>query len=198
MPTNWRRVASFGAVLILVAVTVTQGRAQTASSTMEFSGQLVNLSTKINLPSQTPVTITITRWSTPGEREQLSTVLKQRGRDGLLEMMQTVPRVGSIRIPGTLNYDFHFALQSEDQGGNRSIILIADRPVGFYEAVEGPRTLDYRFMVLQMEINAIGRGKGQMSMVTKVEADPLTGEINLETWEDLYVTLRDLRRTTGR
>jgi hypothetical protein len=158
----------------------------------------VNLNNQINLPGQSPVDITVMRWSTPGEREQLISVLKESGRKGLLEMMQSVPRVGTIRIPGTLNYDFHFALFAEDRGGNQSITLIADRPVGFAEAVEGPRTLDYRFMVLQVQLNAIGRGQGRLSMVTKVEVDRLTGEISLETWEDLFVTLRDVRRTTGR
>jgi len=192
------RTARWLAVPALVSVMAVDGVAQTSVSPLEYSAQLVNLNTRINLPNQTPVTLTVSRWSTPGEREQLLTALKQGGRDGLLKMMQTVPRVGAIRIPGSLNYDFHFALRTEDLGGNVSILLIADRPVGYAEAAEGPRTLDYRFMVVQMQLNAIGRGKGQISMVTKIEADSVTGDINLETWEDLYVTLRDIRRTSGR
>jgi len=198
MTTLTTRTTRWLAIPALVSVMAAGGLAQTSMSPVEYSAQLVNLNTRINLPNQTPVTVTISRWSTTGEREQLLTVLKQQGRDGLLEMMQSVPRVGSIRIPGSLNYDFHFALRTEDQGGNVAILLIADRPVGYAEAAEGPRTLDYRFMVLQMQLNAIGRGKGQISMVTKVEADRVTGDIMLETWEDLYVTLRDVRRTSGR
>ena len=182
----------------LVATAALPARAQTASGQIALSAQLVNLNTQINLPRQTPVDITIMRWSSPGEREQLVSVLKESGRKGLLEMMQSVPRVGTIRIPGTLNYDFHFAFRTEDRGGNQSITLITDRPVGFAEAVEGPRTLEYRFMVLQVQLNAIGRGEGRLSIVTKVEADRLTGEIDLETWEDLFVTLRDVRRVPGR
>jgi len=198
MLTNVRQALRWLAVTALVSAAWVAVGAQTASAPVEYTAQLVNLNTQINLPGQTPVTLAITRWSTAGEREQLLTVLKQRGRDGLLEMMQTVPRVGAIRIPGSLNYDFHFALRSVDESGNVSVILIADRPVGFAEAVEGPRTLDYRFMVVQMELNSIGRGKGQISMVTKVETDVVTGDINIETWENLYVTLRDIRRTSGR
>ncbi len=198
MPVFSRRASYCLAVPVLVALVGASAAAQTATLPMVFSGQLINLDTRINLPKQTPVDITITRWSSAGEREQLLTVLRERGRDGLLEMMQTVPRIGTIRIPGSLNYDFHFALRGEAPGGGMAVTLIADRPVGFAEAVEGPRTLDYRFMVLQIQVNSIGRGGGQLSMVTKVEVDRVTGEINLETWENLFVTLRDLRRTSGR
>jgi hypothetical protein len=53
-------------------------------------------------------------------------------------------------------------------------------------------------MVIQLEVNSIGRGQGRLSIATKVEVDRITGEINLETWENLYVTLRDVRRASGR
>jgi hypothetical protein len=198
MPVFARLVVGWLAVPVFVALVTAPGIAQTSTMPLVFSGQLINLNTQINLPGQTPVDITINRWSTAGEREQLITVLKERGRDGLLEMMQSVERIGTIRIPGSLNYDFHFALRGEAPGGGMAVTLIADRPVGYTEAVEGPRTLDYRFMVIQFQVNSIGQGGGQISMVTKVEVDRVTGEINLETWEDLFVTLRSLRRTSGR
>jgi hypothetical protein len=192
-----RSVTAWLVVPVFMALAVTPAVAQTSTGPLVLSGQLINLNNQINLPGQTPVVITIDRWSTAGEREQLLTVLRERGRDGLLEMMQSVRRVGAIRIPGSLNYDFHFALRGEAPGG-MAVTLIADRPVGFTEAVEGPRTLDYRFMVIQVQLNSIGQGGGRLSMVTKVEVDAVTGEINLETWEDLFVTLRSLRRTSGR
>jgi hypothetical protein len=193
-----RPVARWLLVPAAVSVMGAGGPAQTGAQPLVFSAQLVNLSTQLNLPNQTPLDITINRWSTAGEREQLVTVLRERGRDGLLEMMQNVPRIGTIRIPGTLNYDFHFALRTADAGGNQAITLITDRPVSFAEAVDGPRTLEYRFMVIQLEVNSIGRGQGRLSIATKVEVDRITGEINLETWENLYVTLRDVRRASGR
>ena len=192
------RAAVSAVVAALLVAPALAAQTRSPSLPLAFAAQLVNLNTQINLPRQTPLDITVTRWSTAGEREQLITSLRQNGLKGLLEMMQTVERVGVIRIPGTLNYDFHFALRSEDRGGNQSITLITDRPVGFDEAVEGPRTLEYRFMVIQLNVNAIGRGEGRMSIATKIDVDRLTGEINLETWENLYVTLRDLRRTSGR
>ena len=182
----------------VVAMTTVPGPAQTVTFPITFSAQLVSLNPQLNLPSQTPLDIVITRWSTVDEREQLVTVLKASGGKGLLQMMQSAPRIGSIRIPGTLNYEFHFAMRSESPDGGESITLIADRPVGFAEAADGPRTLDYRFMVLQIQVNAIGRGEGRLSVVTKISADRVTGEINLETWEDFYVTLRDVRKTSRR
>ncbi len=184
------------AVLAHLALGTFAASAQTPASPVTFSAKLVSLNPQLNLPSQTPLDITVTRWSTVDEREQLVTVLKASGGKGLLEMMQSAPRVGSIRIPGTLNYEFHFAMRSQGPDGGEFITLIADRPVGFAEAADGPRTLEYRFIVLQLQVNPIGRGEGRLSVVTKITADRVTGEINLETWEDFYATLRDVRRTS--
>lgn len=192
-PHHAARGLAFLAVFALGTIAVS---AQTPASPVAFSGQLVSLNPQLNLPPQTPLDITITRWSTVDEREQLVTVLKTAGGKGLLEMMQSAPRIGSIRIPGTLNYEFHFAMRSQSPDGGEFITLIADRPVGFAEAVDGPRTLEYRFMVLQLQVNPIGRGEGRLSVVTRISADRVTGEINLETWEDFYATLRDVRRTS--
>ena len=184
-----------GAVLVTSGVA---GHAQTAAGPVTFTAQLVNLNTELNLPQQTPIDIVVTRWSSAGEREAFTTALKEGGPEGLLKKMQELPRVGSIRIPGTLNYEFQVALRGGSRDGGQSITLITDRPVSFAEAVDGPRTLDYRFMVIQIQLNPIGRGDGRISIATRVTADRVTGEINLETWEDLFVTLRDVQRTSGR
>jgi hypothetical protein len=200
MPAPLRHVVRFVAAVTLALSGAADAAARLApqSSTLSLTAQAVNLNSAINLPQQTPLDIVVTRWSTAGERELLVSSIKERGQKGLLELMQKSERVGSIRIPGTLNYEFHFAMRGDSPDGGQSITLITDRPVGFAEAVEGPRTLEYRFMVIQVQLNPIGRGEGRLSVATRITVDRFTGQINLETWEDLFVTLRDVRRTAGR
>src|SRR5688572_11936102 len=57
----------------------------------------------------TQVEITINRWSTGAESQRLMTVLKERGADKLLDALQDVKSVGTIRTPGDLAYDLRFA-----------------------------------------------------------------------------------------
>ncbi|HUF46578.1 MAG TPA: hypothetical protein VMM93_02120 [Vicinamibacterales bacterium] len=193
-----RRLAGACVAATVVVAMTGDGRAQTTTGPTQFTAQLINLNTQLNLPQQSPVDIVVARWSTAGERELFVTALKEGGPEGLLKRMQELPRIGSIRIPGSLNYEFQFALRGEGRDGGQSITLITDRPVSFEEAVDRARTLEYRFLVIQLQINPIGRGEGRISIATRVTTDRITGEINLDTWENLFVTLRDVRRTSGR
>ena len=52
--------------------------------------------------------------------------------------------------------------------GERRIVLATDRPIGFWEATRRPRTIDYPFTVIQMEIDRNGEGKGTLSYATKI------------------------------
>jgi hypothetical protein len=165
---------------------------------LQFTAQGQNLNQDIGFPQQAPIEITITRWSTAGERERLLTVVREDGTKGLLEMMPNVPRVGAIRVPGNLNYEFHFAMRSDTPEGGQEITLITDRPVGFAEAVDKPRTLEYRFLVIQLSLNPIGQGQGRLSVATRVSWDRFSKDLQLETWENLYITLRDVKRAGTR
>jgi len=167
---------------------------QTSATPVRFTAQAQNLSTAINMPAQSPLEITVTRWSTDSEREQLIAGLKEEGTQGLLHMLQKAERIGSIRIPSSLAYEFRFAMRTVGRDGVEHITLITDRPIGFWEAVDKPRTLDYRFMVVELQINPGGRGQGRLSVATRITADRLTGEIGLATWENQVVTLRSVQR----
>ena len=53
-------------------------------------------------------------------------------------------------------------------------MLATDRPIGFWEAVRQPRTIQYPFTVIQMEIDRDGIGKGTLSYATKIIARATT------------------------
>ena len=182
------------AIVVAGLAATSTASAQTSAAPLRFTAQAHNLSTAIDMPPQTPLEITVTRWSTDSEREQLVTGLKERGTDGLLEMLHNAERIGAIRIPSSINYDFHFAMRTVGRDGVEHITLITDRPVGFWEAVDKPRSIEYRFMVVELQTNPGGRGKGRLSVVTRITADRVTGEIALATWENQYVTLRNVER----
>jgi hypothetical protein len=42
--------------------------------------------------------------------------------------------------------------------GGRQIVLATDRPIGFWEAIRQPRTIQYPFTVIQLEIGRDGIG----------------------------------------
>lgn len=114
------------------------------------------------------VLIRVTRWSTEMERTRLIDTLEQKGPDKLLDELKDMRSVGTIRTPDSLAYDLRYAHQRPGEDGGRQIVLATDRPIGFWEAVHQPRTIQYPFTVIQMQMQRDGQGKGTLSYATKI------------------------------
>ena len=89
------------------------------------------------------VLIRVTRWSADMERMRLIDTLKQKGPEQLLDELKGMRSVGSIRTPDSLAYDLRYAHERPGEDGGRQIVLATDRPIGFWEAVHRPRTIQY-------------------------------------------------------
>jgi hypothetical protein len=75
-----------------------------------------------------------------------------------------VPRFAR-RVPG------------EDRG--ERVTLATDRYIGFWEAANRPRTIDYPFTVVELRIAPNGEGEGKMSLFTKIEVEKKTNTVIL-------------------
>ena len=116
------------------------------------------------------VQIRINRWSTDEDRAHLMTALRESGPQALLKALQKMPSVGTIRTPSSVGYDLRYARQSK-VGDGRRIVIATDRPMDYWEASNQPRSVQYPFTVLQMQLDQSGKGTGTMSLAMKVEAN---------------------------
>ena len=123
------------------------------------------------------VIMRVTRWSTESERGLLTRTLLKGGPQELLDALQDQKSVGTIRTPDSLGYDLRYAHQEPADEGDRRIVLATDRPISFWEARNQPRTIDYPFTVIQMQIDRNGEGKGTLSYATKIIARGNTIEL---------------------
>ena len=123
------------------------------------------------------VIMRVERWSTEAQRGQLTRVLMKDGPNELLDQLRDQKSVGTIRTPDSLGYDLRYAHQEPGEDGGRRVVIATDRPIGFWEAVHQPRTIDYPFTVIQMELDKNGEGKGTMSYATKIIARGNTIEL---------------------
>jgi len=110
----------------------------------------------------------VTRWSTEAERARLVKALTEKGPSELLSALEDTKSVGTIRTPDSLGYDLRYAYQEPAEDGGRRIVIATNRPIGFWEAANQPRTIDYPFTVIQMQIDRDGKGKGTMSYATRI------------------------------
>jgi hypothetical protein len=180
---------ALGAWLAIAAPTAQSNMAQPE----KFTAFAVDTSITAPRARTSSVDITISRWSTDAERDQLLSIFRDKGQDALLEALQKLPVVGYINTPGSLKYDLHFAWQRPEAEGGRMVFLMTDRYIGAWEAVNRPRRIDYPFMLIQLQVDKNGEGVGKASIYTKI-TQAKDGTIELENFSNQPVMLNDVKK----
>jgi hypothetical protein len=166
-------------------------RAQTSGTPERFTALAVNTTNG----GTTPVEIAVDRWSTAAERAQLVKTLKEEGPEKLLSVLQNMRKVGFIRQTTSIGWDLRYAHhEAIPDGGGERVVVATDRPIGNWEAINQPRTIDYPFTVIELHLNANGAGEGKMTYATKITEDKKTGSIVLENWGTGPVLLQGVHR----
>jgi len=188
------RHAAVAAVLTTgLAAASTLTRAQTQGTPERFTALAVNMS-NVGRSGANTIEIVVDRWSTDAERDRLMTTLMEKGADKLLDVLRDMRRVGYIRSPNSLGYDLHYARRTPLPDGGERVVLATDRPVGFWEAVNRPRSIDYPFTIIELHLNADGEGEGKLSLATRIMADKESKTIVLEDYANQPVLLTSVKR----
>jgi hypothetical protein len=150
-------------------------------------------------PKTATVDISIERWSTDAERDALLAILveekdRHRANQALLKALQKMPKAGYIRTPQTLAWDLRYARQNPMEDGGRQIVVATDRPIGFWEARNQPRSMDYPFTILEMRMNKEDKGEGKMLAGTQIYIDKKTKSLVLENYGQQPVRLNEIRK----
>jgi hypothetical protein len=141
------------------------------------------------------IDLSITRWSTPAERDMVVTTLLEQGSARLLQVLRAMPPVGRLSTPGTTGFELRYASVTS-AGGTDRIFLLTDRPVGFWEASSSSRTLDYPFTVIELRVRPNGQGDGKIVVAARVSLDRATRTISFEDFGISPVLLQNLRRNS--
>jgi hypothetical protein len=165
-----------------------------------FTAFAVNLGTAPGVPAggSAIVQISIDRWSTPEERDQLVTALRQGGNQGLLAALQAAPVVGGIRTPDTVSWPLHYAHQRLDPDGSRHIFIATDRLIKWWEELYRTHSVSYPFMLIELQVDKHGSGQGRMLLASKIVANRESRRVEIESYTTEPALLENLREETGR
>jgi len=164
--------------------------AQTNGTPERYTASVIDM----NRSAAGNVEIAVDRWSTDAERALLMSVLIDKGPEKLLDALQDVKRVGYIRTPDSIGWDLRFARKTRMPDGGERVVLVTDRRIGFWEASNQPRTIDYPFTFIELRLNADGEGDGKMSLATKIIADKENDIVTLENYDMQPVMLTHVHR----
>jgi hypothetical protein len=160
-----------------------------------FTGFAINMNSG---PKTATVDFTIERWSTDAERDQLLAILKEekdtyKANQKLLKALQKMPKVGYIRTPNTLAWDLRYARQSPLEDGGRRIVLGTDRPIGFAEARNQGRSMDYPFTIVEVQLDKKDEGVGKILAGTKIFIDK-NNNLVLENYGQQPVRFNEIKK----
>jgi hypothetical protein len=184
-----RRGTILAGLTVFMAVALT-GLIYADSNKDHFTAFAVDVSNTARRANATTVDIIIDRYSPDADRDRLLEALDQ-GQDRLLKVLQDMPVVGHLTTPGSIGYDVHFARQHPSEDGGRTVTVMTDRRIGFWEATNRPRSIDYPFTLVQLQLDKEGKGVGKASIVTKITKDGKT--IELENFSSEPVRLTEVR-----
>jgi hypothetical protein len=157
-----------------------------------FTAFGVNLS-NVGTGRNARVDITIDRWSTEEEREQLRTVLIEQGTEALYRALQKMKPVGHIRVNDSLGWDLRYS-RNITSGSTRRIVFATDRPISAREAIQQPRSIDYKFTIGELKVGPDGKGQGTLSVAVKAKYDPKDRVLELENFASEPVRLQEVKQ----
>jgi len=132
-------------------------------------------------PAMVTVQIEVESWTTPEEIRQLQDVLVQSGVEPFLAAFSAVNK-GVVRFMYSRgwNMPIHMAqVLPTDKG--RKVILVLNRQGWDPGSYQKPGR--HYFMVVELKLNAKGKGEGRLYEDAQIQLDTMLGKINLETYE---------------
>ena len=172
-----------------------------ATDKVSISGWALNMSNIATGANQT-IQIDIDAWSNPSQRQHLIETFLEKKQDGLLRELEKQPELGRFRFPGymgpdpnnimRLGTDIRYAMNHPGEDGGRRIVIITPRVIGFREAANQPRTVDYPFTLFEMRFDKAGKGEGRMAYMTQIGFDKKKNTVELENYSSEPVRLNNL------
>jgi hypothetical protein len=150
----------FSGVAVLLMLLAVVAYAQTNGQPERFTANAVSTSPEYGT-GQRIVEITVDRWSPNAERERLvAAPADQRIRRAAQAAAEE--QAGRTHPDARLaRYDLRYAQQTALPEGGRMVVIATDRPIGFWEATQRPRSFDYPFTVIQMKLDREGTGRAR-------------------------------------
>ncbi len=178
------RKTLLAALVVAVAATAAAGDEPGAAKQKPESFQATAVGgANLRLPGGRTMdfTITVEKWTTPEEAQQLLAVLKNQGKEALLKELRA-RRAGFIRPPAIArwpSWEVDVATSGVGPEG-RVVRLFTERPIALEEAYFNTRSKDFEFGVMELVIPADGKGSGVIIPAAKIDFDA-SGKLVFQT-----------------
>ena len=152
------------------------------------------------------VEIRVTQWSSTDERKRVIETMAGKGQDALLKLLSGLSSKGRLRFPDIqgadpsnwrIGWDLRYAWHTPAADGGHRVVVALDRYMSFLELRESPRTVDYPFTLIQVQLDKNGEGKGVMAWATSINFDKKKNTVELENFSSEPVRFPTIKVEKG-
>ena len=127
------------------------------------------------------ITININSYSTEGDASLLLEAVQSGKKNELLNTLQSMSSKGRIAVTGQVGNDANYIRQISTAKG-RTIRILIDRKMSFFELVRGARSREYQFSALELYLDEKGNGDGLLYPAAKFKINKDTNQLELEDY----------------
>lgn len=164
----------------------THAWAQDKETRETFQAFAVSMGT-VAAGASTTLQITIDRWTTDDERNELIATIVEKDSEELLDALRDQEETGFVRVTGRgagrtryPSVRLHYARDIRTPDGGRMIRLATDRPIGMWEAIQNPRSMDYTFTLIELRLDENNDGEGSFAVGVEITYDKEKNTLVLE------------------
>jgi hypothetical protein len=178
--TNGAR--AFGTFLFLFSSTGLLAQDKTLSEA--YSG--VAMGTGGSVGGKTiPFDFRITQYKKDEEVQDPAQLVKGKGTDAVRSALEKEDK-GRIDVVGSTGSQIA-VVRKRQQGADTTITIVTARTMPFVELYRGGRSTDQPFGFLQVNLNAQGRGTGQIMAAARIRFDKKKGKYEIESYGNQYI-----------
>jgi hypothetical protein len=172
--------------LVVCLFPVLAGMAATAQAQKSMTIQATAMGTSTQLGRIYQVNIYIQQYSTADERQSLINAFKQKGQDGLVDVLQDLKPKGRVRFAsGGVGNDVKYIIElPSEKKGERRLRLVTDRNLAFGELYQGTRSRDYSVGAIELVLTPDGKGSGTVLPACRLTVDKKKQQVEIETYQN--------------
>jgi hypothetical protein len=133
----------------------------------------------------------VSAYTTDEELQSFATLLKDKGQDALLSVLQKQDK-GRFLPTGSTGTQIVLA-RKRQHGTDKIITIVKARPMSFGELYRGNRSVSYPFGYMQVKLDDKGMGTGQIMVAAKLRFDKKSGQYEIESFGNQYIKATNVR-----
>ena len=141
--------------------------------------------------------VRITRYSSDATAKRLAALFLDGGQDALVKALEKLKPIGKAQLSHKVGFFYLKLIRSRKTPTGRRVIAVSDRPIGFLEAYNSGRSMDYQMGILVMDLKTNKKGKevgqGQLIYAAKVKINK-KGKLEIEYLGIDPMNLRNVRK----